>query len=963
MANPTKKPSRKVSSLSAPKRGTNGSLVVTSKWTFPAALKSDKNNAHATGWEIWWKVVCYNLTTEKSKTYIRKSKVGNVNTKEASINLTKFKCSDGKTYRRANDFYPATDWCIRSVSVSVRPYNSHGAGPWVSATRAILKPRKPSIKLVQNGNGEIEYTITHNKGEDYQENYSTRYQVYRYNSRTGDDELVVDTSYGTASTTATGNVDIEDRMQLTVDQYERVTVKATSRGLWGPSDEVEDVYYVAWPMQATINSIDCGEASLTSKVTVNIDTNYHPDLGIGVEHPVTGVRLETLVDQTYTAASQIPANAGWESTDIEDDGQCTALSTIAANVWPAAGHTSWVRVKSWNDLESPYYLYSEPMRIVALETPASTAVDDEITIISVSAGEDGESAVVILGWNDDDSTGTELTWSKDKYAWRSAKEPTNFKFSWSDGPATIAGVSYDQTAEVYVPDLEEGTRYYFRARRYLEAGDAPTYGEWCNIKTTVPYAIPTVAMLSAPASIARGDTLSLSWTYDTDTAQKSWELITGTTTTTTDPSGRAHTWIDESLEVVIVAKDDGEAGSTVIDADRMASLTEGLESLPLAVRVSTGSGTITSEATVVQVADAPTLEMTLASSLTAQPLTFQASSSVAASIVVIVTAAGTPHDHPDGTREQPRGDTAWSAALLPTWSEVLEGDEVVGYTATITAPEGLPLYQSAEYDVLVRATDMRTGLESNDVTGSFEVAYSHEPPIPPDEITVTPYDTTNDSGIRTIGAVIHLVSDLEMAQTDVFDVYRLTPDGATLIAEDRQPGEDVDDPFAPFGEDVSLAYRVCIRTEDGMEEWRDYEYSLPCGLTRIDWTDGYLELPYNLQLNESWEKDFEARRKLSGDIDGYWNPGAQRTMTITSDLRKLWDAEATRAMRQLAIHAGPCLVRTHTGLCFMANVQPSSFSWSYDSSSLPMGFDVTEIELLEDFMAIVPDTDDEDEEE
>lgn len=955
----SEKPNRKAYNLSAPTRNSNGTRQFTIKWSVGSWLTNSNNPGRCEGWEVWFTISCYNTKSKKWKTLTYKRKTTDVNKKDWTINLRDFKCSDGKTYDRGADFYPISGyWCIRYVGARVRPYNSKGNGEWAYSTRKIEQPRKPSISIEQvSARGEIQYTVTHNKGLDYRENWNTRVQVYLYNSRTmKKGKLVKDVSFGTNDTSYTNVVDISDRMQLTVNQYEKITVQAWSRGMWGASETVTKTYYVSWPMQPTIKGIDCGEAKTTSKVTIKLDTNYHPTEKKGVEHPVTGIRLETLVDQTFTKASQIPANAGWTPTDIVDDGDCTALSTMAADVWPGAGHTSWVRIKAWNDIENTFYLYSSPARIKALETPASTAVDDEITIISVTAGEDGTSAVVLLGWDDDDSTGTELTYSKDQYAWRSAKPPESFVFDWDDGSATISGVLYDNTAEVHVPDLEEGVRYYFRARRYLEGDDGMTYGDWCDVKTVVPYAIPSAATLNAPASVARDSALTLSWTYDTDTAQKGWVLITGATTTTTDASNKVHTWIDESDPVVVIAYGDGEAGSTVIDADRMAVLTDGLDEIPLAVRISTGGGTITSEAVTVQVADAPSLEMTLASQLTAQPLEFDVSSNVAANLVVIVTSTGTPHEHPDGTRQQPDGDTAWSAAIEPQWSEVLDDGELVGYTATITAPDGLPLYQSGDYDVLVRATDQRTELTSEDVVGTFEVAYSHKPSAPPDGITITPYDTTNDVGIRTMGAVIHLVTDNGLAETDVYDVYRVTPDGVTLIASDKQQTESVDDPYAPFGEDVSLAYRVSVRTADGMEEWRDYPYSLPCGLTRIDWLDGYLELPYNLQLTEGWEKDFEARRHLDGSIDGYWNPGSQRTMAITTDLRKAWDEEVIRAVRQLAVHAGPCLVRTHTGLCFMANVQPSSFSWAYNASNLPMGFDVTEIELLEDFMAIMPDS-------
>ena len=956
----TEKPNRKAYNVSTPARGSNGSRKLTTKWSVGPWLTNEKNPGRCEGWEVWWTISCYHLDTKKWKTLTYKKKTTDINTKSWEFNLRSFKCTDGKTYDRGADFYPVSSmWSIRYVGVRVRPFNSKGVGDWAYATREFFQPRKPSISIKQNNNGEIEYTVTHDPGNDYRENWSTRVYVTRYNSRTKKWKVENDDKFGTGSKTYSGRVEISDRMLLTTGQYEKVTVKAWSRGMWGSSEVAEKTYYVSWPMRPTIKGIDCGNATPNSKVTIKIDTNYHPLAKKGVEHPITGIRLETLVDVGFKRASEIPANAGWDPTDIVDDGQCDALSTMAANIWPAPGHTSWVRIKAWNDLEDTFYLYSAPKRVQALETPASTAEDDRITIISVTAGEDGKSAVLMLGWKADDSTGTEVAWSKDQYAWRSAKDPESSRFTWSDGAAIIGGVSYANTAEYYIPDLDEGTRYYFRARRYLEGENEPTYGPWCGMKSVVPYAIPSVATLNAPLSVARGDTFPLSWTYDTETAQKSWEVITGETTTTTDSTGAVHTWINESRNTLVVARGNGSAGSTVIGSTKMQSLTSDLASIPLAVRISTGSGTITSEAAIVQIADEPTLEMSLASELTAQPLSIDLTSNTSADVIIIVTATGTPHEHPDGTREQPAGDTVWSAVLTPEWTEVTETVdevEVTSYTATIVAPDGLPIYQSAEYDVLARAVDTRTGLTSEDVTGTFGVAYSHEPPVPPDEITIEPYDTTNDVGIRIMGAVIHLVTDNELVETDVYDVYRLTPDGATLIAEGRQQDEDVDDPYAPFGEDVSLAYRVCVRTADGMEEWRDYPYELACGLTRIDWLDDYLELPYNLQLSEAWEKDFEARRHLDGTIDGYWNPGTQRTMTITTDLRKAWDEAATRAVRQLAAHAGPCLVRTHTGLCFMANVQPSSFSWAYNSSTLPMGFDVSEIELLDNFAAILPDS-------
>lgn len=950
-----KKPDRKATSLGTPVREKNGSHRMTAKWAVPSRLTDGNCDARCNGWEVRWQVKCYHHTKKKWKTLTWSHRYGDPRLKEHTLNLSSFKCTDGKTYTRSS-FFPHTGWLLMSATINVRPYNNKGDGEWVKATRSFEKPRKPSISISQDAEtGHIVYTVRHNKGEDYYENENTRVRVVVFDSRNGKTAVRHDGTFPASSESYSNAVDIQSRMQLTVKQYVTVRVDATCRGYRGSSSTVTKRYYVSWPATPTIGRIDCGGARSTSKVTANVSTNYNPYKNVNKVHPVTGIRLETLVDTDYKKASEIPASANWQSTDVVDDGQCTALSTMAADLFPSAGKTSWIRVKAWNDIESLFYLYSAPKRVTGLETPAATAADDSVKILEQESGDDGESAVLLLAWSNDDSTGTHLEWSDDQYAWRSTEGPKSHDFTWSDGSIVHDGVTYAKSARIHVPGLQQGTKYYFKACRYLENDDGTEYGKWSKTVAVTPHGAPPTATISTVTSVPRGSSLPLSWTHDTSDKQRRWAIITGATTTTTDLSGATHTWIDESQPIKVVSRGTGEIGSTTIDGARLAELTDGTDSIQLAVRVSTGSETITSEAVNVYVADAPTLAMTISGTLTAQHLSFDLQCSTAAGIVVVVTACGAEHDHPDGSRMQPAGDTAWSAALTPTWTAVVEDDEVVGYTTTVDAPDELPLYNKGCYDVLVRAVDERTGLSSNDATGSFVVDYARAASTPSDEITVTPYDVTDSDGVRSMGATIQLAAATGMDPTDVYDIYRLTQDGATLIASDRGATDEVVDPYAPFGDDVTLAYRISCRTTDGMEEWRDYEYELPCALTRIDWDGGYLELPFNLRLTESWEKDFEARRHLDGSIDGYWNRGTQRTATISTDFRKMWDEEATMAMRELANHCGPCLVRTHTGLCFMANVQPSNHEWSYNSSVLSTSFSMTEIALTDEFMASVPE--------
>ena len=181
----SEKPNRRAYNMGSPVRGSNGSRWLTAKWSVGPWLTNDKNPGRCEGWEVWWTISLYHLSNKVWKTLYYKRKTNDVNKKEWSFNLRNFKCTDGKTYDRGADFYPVkSGWCIRYVGVRVRPFNSKGNGEWHYATRKFFQPRKPSISIKQNDNGEVEYTVTHDPGNDYRENWSTRVQVWRYNSRT-----------------------------------------------------------------------------------------------------------------------------------------------------------------------------------------------------------------------------------------------------------------------------------------------------------------------------------------------------------------------------------------------------------------------------------------------------------------------------------------------------------------------------------------------------------------------------------------------------------------------------------------------------------------------------------------------------------------------------------------------------------------------------------------------------------
>lgn len=271
------------------------------------------------------------------------------------------------------------------------------------------------------------------------------------------------------------------------------------------------------------------------------------------------------------------------------------------------------------------------------------------------------------------------------------------------------------------------------------------------------------------------------------------------------------------------------------------------------------------------------------------------------------------------------------------------------WTTTVQAPDGLDLRDGATYDASCVVTSTTSGLASNEAACTFDVLWSHQAPVPSDSILVTPYDTTDANGIREIGAEIDLASPTGYVSGDSYDVWRVANDGAQLIAVAKEVTDEVVDPYAPFG-DADLYYRVVTRTADGDFDYKDYPYSLAAKITRLDFGDEYVELPYNLVLKHDYSKDSEQRQHLGEELpQGYWNRGHGRTLDIESEMIRVLSAEDRAKLHRLGQHAGPVFVRTHDGSCMEAEVVPS-ISLNYSSAAVPVSLTCTEIALTEEHM-------------
>lgn len=170
----------------------------------------------------------------------------------------------------------------------------------------------------------------------------------------------------------------------------------------------------------------------------------------------------------------------------------------------------------------------------------------------------------------------------------------------------------------------------------------------------------------------------------------------------------------------------------------------------------------------------------------------------------------------------------------------------------------------------------------------------------------------------------------EYSTIDVCDIYRLSVDKPELIYEGATFGETYVDPYPTIGE--YGGHRFVCRTPNGDYITEDNEIAWTDTLEEdgdrfdthsniIDFDGDRVFLLYEVDLSNSWSKDFKETRYLGGSIQGDWNPGVAKTssmnVTTVSDL----DQETIRLMHKLANYPGICHVRTKDGASYSADVQ------------------------------------------
>lgn len=162
--------------------------------------------------------------------------------------------------------------------------------------------------------------------------------------------------------------------------------------------------------------------------------------------------------------------------------------------------------------------------------------------------------------------------------------------------------------------------------------------------------------------------------------------------------------------------------------------------------------------------------------------------------------------------------------------------------------------------------------------------------------------------------------------TDVCDVYRLSVDKPQLILKGATYGEVYVDPYPTIGE--YGGHRFVDRTlngdytlADGSFAWLDTNDIFETHSNIIDFGEDRVELLYEVDISNSWSKDFQETKYLGGSVQGDWNKAVSRTASVKVKMVSDLDQESIQKMRRLAEYPGICHVRTKDGSSYAADVQ------------------------------------------
>lgn len=866
-----------------------------------------------------------------------------------------------------------------SVTFDVYATNSKGKGPKASATYKMASPATPTLSLTFNAEtNKINANVkAKNESNIAKQRHDSSLYVKRYG--TGGTKVLHATDAST-STDRNWPCVIENADALLSGEYIRVYASSRNRGLRGNSAFVTRNIYIAHPTVP-----ECGEPSLMTAGDPNSQSDDSILVPVSKSGAVTAkdandkdvtvypdsLKLQRLKNSLASTAEEAASAGGWQYVDgAEATGTCTGFTDTWADAVSDPGKRTWYRIVAEKD---GYFQLGVPVNADNIFVPSESGAVGAPTLGTITSGTDGESVVVPVSWSDSSIAGVELTWSVYEDAWQSNKEPSDLIVDWGANRAATATIR----------GLETGTPVFIKARAYtLDSDGNKVFGGYSAAKMVVPYEIPKTVDASVPSTVESGKEIPVEWTFESSSPQQWADVLVDGVPTRADGAG--HT-VEGLSGATAISSDGMSLGSHTVSVVVSIDGTTGIESSSVSFTLADApTGTISVTGTQDSSSSSPTYGSLV---VTSQPVEFILTTSAPSPTAIIsVIADGCAAD--EMHEAQPAGQVVWSGSFTgdqlappssstsyarttdstvdatktyytrsgntytkvanPTQAGLSSYYEYTGNQWAMKAPDGLDILDLRDwcgYSAQCTLTDGSTGLSTGLEPALFSVKWAHQAVEPGGTVTVDESD---------LSATITVAAPTGSSQTDVIDLYRVTPGGSYLIASGRTFGTAITDPYAPFKSlrsDVELRYRTVLRTTDGDMEFTDIPYELVSSDLRLDWDTDNVELPYNIANSDSFAKDFERRVHADGSAGGFWSPAVEHHGSLSTELIKFESAEQRESLMAMANHAGPVFVRTPDGMAYCANADLGSVDISYNSLVVSASIEATEVELTESFMA------------
>lgn len=582
----------------------------------------------------------------------------------------------------------------------------------------------------------------------------------------------------------------------------------------------------------------------------------------------------------------------------------------------------------------------------------------------VTANHIGSGNVLVTwNWNWKEADRAEIAWSDYSEALDSNNPPTTYE------------VPNSKNNRLIVRDLELGKTWYFWVRLIKEENPSV----WSNVVFENLSSSPSVPSLSlSKRYINLNEKFTASWTYvSTDGSSQQAAKIC-----LCDVNNGTVTYQDTNLIAEIPNEEvqDKEVQYVILDPKSDKLNWEEGKDYYLAVQVTSDSGMISEKwSDPVQITTIKPITSSLISS-SLSPTAADYDSTATYSIGDYTIHRITDPDEPEKERgilykcintistAEEWNEENWmidenqqylELSVLPLTANVVGSDNVTGITAIIERSrdyfvdrpdEGtygghageiaaqinsdgyISINQSdligylddgAYYYLTIRSTDNYG--QSHEVRYEFVVHWTHQALEPVASIEL---DKEYRASKITIGTPE--IPQGDSIEGDSCDIYRKSADGYEILYSGASFNETYVDPYPTLGDHGG--YRVVYKTRNGdyiMSDnnfaWIDLddeEYFLHSKGHLIDFDGDQIELMYNVDIDNSWRKDFTETHYLGGSIQGDWNDGVSKTTSMNVNIL-MADWESISDMRRLARHKGECHVRTRDGSNFLANVEVS----------------------------------------